>query len=650
MSTYAWACPFLVVGTCLTARAAAQAPIPVIEPRYTRIFGSDTLRIGATALSPDGRWLVFNAPVGPGKYNLWIVPGTGGAARQLTSGPYSDWHPRWFPAGDRLAFTSDRSGHLMVLAIAPATGEPVGVPRQVTLRPARNFAISPDGQRIAYVAEPDSGLGRELRIVPAAGGAERVIHTWRPGMFGTRVNGWSSDGRRVVLLSHDGRRRWLVALPVAGGRPDTLYAGFAPLPLSFGTEYLLHRVGEQIQVAGGQPTYQLVRVGAGPLAQIRLPRGMEAVGFTPDGRGLLAVASDVVTAISVVPVQGGAFRQLVEGRGYDWPLGWSQDSKAVVIQTPLNGTQAVMLAPVDRTEMRQITLLDTPDPRFPTQVLPDGDRLLYAVQPPGAHTFTLKVFDWRDGTTRVVTRSLPLRSIPGAYSNFLSGPRDGSLADGNDVLYFEERRGRTALYRMPPGGPARLVYAFPTAQLPLAVAVSGDRVAFARPGGARSELFIAHSGQPPKRILTVDRWADLPIWSPDGRRLLFARRAEWDRADVGDTDLLVLELSATGDSVVSTRTLDAGAKWWWDVQWLPGDKGIVYLGMGGEGEDDTDVWMLSFEPDQRAVSLTRDDPRQFWGVQLSPDGRYVAYAPEIWRGSSVWRVDLSEVLAAGARR
>jgi hypothetical protein len=42
--------------------------------------------------------------------------------------------------------------------------------------------------------------------------------------------------------------------------------------------------------------------------------------------------------------------------------------------------------------------------------------------------------------------------------------------------------------------------------------------------------------------------------------------------------------------------------------------------------------------------LEPDDPR---GYSLSPDGRYVAYAAEISRGSSIWRVDLGDVLTAG---
>ena len=634
----------LLAAACWTARAGAQAaPVPLLEPRFTRVFGSDTLRIGWPALSPDGRWIVFNAPAGAGTYNLWIVPGTGGAPRRLTSGAYSDWQPRWFPSGDRIAFRSDRTGgHLMILSIDPVTGEIVSAPRQVTLKPARNFAISPDGQALAYVSPADSGLGRELRIAPAVGGPERVIKRWPEGMSATMVRSWSRDGGSVIALTHDRRRRYLERLPIRGGRPDTLYAGPSHIADTYGAEYLLRSLDAQ---RGDQSSYELLRVGEGPIGELRLPRGMDAEGFTPDGRSLLAVSADVVAPTTVLPIDGGAARQLVEARAYDWPLGWTADSRGVVLETPLNGARGVLVAPLDRTEMRQLKLPDAADPRFPISVLP-GDRLLYGVHAARAATFTLKVFDTRDGSARVVTRLLPTRTIYGAYSTFLAGPGDGSWVDGNDILYFEERQGRTEIYRLPPVGAPRMLYAFPRGQAPLTVAVAGDRVAFARAGKERSEVFVARAGQSPQRILAVDAWANVRLWSRDGRRLLVERAYPEGRVD---SDVLVVDFASRGDSVIATRTLDAGAKWWWDLRWLPGDRGIVYLGMGGEGQDDTDVWMLSLEGEQPPVALTHDDPRPMWGVRLSPDGRYVAYAPEIWRGSSIWRVDLSEVLAAGRR-
>jgi Tol biopolymer transport system component len=55
------------------------------------------------AVSPDGSWLVFTA-LG----HLFRLPVTGGAAQQLTSGPFYDAAPVISPDGTKVAFISDR--------------------------------------------------------------------------------------------------------------------------------------------------------------------------------------------------------------------------------------------------------------------------------------------------------------------------------------------------------------------------------------------------------------------------------------------------------------------------------------------------------------------------------------------------------------
>ena len=60
--------------------------------------------------------------------------------------------------------------------------------------------------------------------------------------------------------------------------------------------------------------------------------------------------------------------------------------------------------------------------------------------------------------------------------------------------------------------------------------------------------------------------------------------------------------------------------------------------------NETHVFLVSLRDAEPPVCITRDDPSIRWGYSLSPDGRYVAYAAEIPRGSSIWRVDLGDVL------
>ncbi len=62
------------------------------------------------------------------------------------------------------------------------------------------------------------------------------------------------------------------------------------------------------------------------------------------------------------------------------------------------------------------------------------------------------------------------------------------------------------------------------------------------------------------------------------------------------------------------------------------------------------MWLVSLHEGEPPIALTRDDPSAKWGYSLSPDGRYIAYPPEVERGSSIWLVDLGDALAQGDGR
>ena len=85
----------------LAAQDSARPALPVLEPRLTRIIGSDTLKIVEPALSPDGRWVVFSTWNGVGEGYLWVVSSEGGEPRRLIE-TRNVRDPVWFPSGDRL--------------------------------------------------------------------------------------------------------------------------------------------------------------------------------------------------------------------------------------------------------------------------------------------------------------------------------------------------------------------------------------------------------------------------------------------------------------------------------------------------------------------------------------------------------------------
>jgi dipeptidyl aminopeptidase/acylaminoacyl peptidase len=108
-------------------------------------------------ISPDGSKVVYTLVKVNAKHDgyetaLWLTPASGGAARQLTSGP-RDSQPRWSPDGKSLAFQrvaeKDGKPEPAQIYLLPMEG---GEARALTEMPkgAGGFAWSPDGRSIAF--------------------------------------------------------------------------------------------------------------------------------------------------------------------------------------------------------------------------------------------------------------------------------------------------------------------------------------------------------------------------------------------------------------------------------------------------------------------------------------------------------------------
>lgn len=300
----------LLLALFAIAPAAAQQRHPIT---HEDVFLMK--RVGAPALSPDGRWAVFS--VTEPAYNsadqvsdLWIVPVDGSAeARRLTNTKGGEGGVAWSPDSRRIAFTAQREGddapQIYLLDIANG-GEAQRVTSIST--GASGPEWRPDGGALLFGSMVYPGAGTDSANRAAA--AEHRARKYNARVF---------DASPIRLWDHwldDRRPSLFVQTLEPGAKARDILAG-SRLVASPGFGGQLGNSGEDL-----------------------------AAAWTPDGAGVVFTAivnrtewtyNDVVAAVYHVPVAGGEPRRLTTGRDdYDTPR-FRPDGKALYAgMTPTN--------------------------------------------------------------------------------------------------------------------------------------------------------------------------------------------------------------------------------------------------------------------------------------------------------------------------
>ena len=634
------------------AGLAAQVPnldsLPVIEPRLTRIIGSDTLEIQEPVLSPNGRWVLFSTRSPASGGYIYIVSAEGGEARRLIDNPDA-LEPAWFPEGDRFAYYSRANQAIMTVPFDNQRGQVAGPAQRVTLDVALPwYRLSPDGTRIAYRSHADQGM--ILRVVPSNGGTAQTLDVPAGLVF---LMDWSADGRYVYYgaRASNSQQGGAYRIAVDGGEPEP--AGqFQSGPSAPQVPFVAQAVPSV------DPPFLVGRYNGMPVARMALPHNATPAQFgrtfTPDGKKLLAVVSNTANPMRLIPVAGGAPRQLGEARAWEFPLGWSPDGSEVLFAAQLNGRQAIMSAPVAGGAAREVGPMPDRGPptgdhwAYPITFSADGLYLTYSRPTPGSDNRTLVVRPVAGGDERVVTTSL------GYHSEFrLVGPGGSPNIAGADFLYLERRGDHAELRATPPQGPSRLLRSFADSAVGRGhpIGVFEDRVAFVDGGfsfetGARpARILMARGAQGTPKVV-----ADVPdviafddvAWSPDGRWI--AATTYVGNSDDDYIKVLVVGVTPEGDVSSPPRLIDTpttGSAW--GLRWLPDGSAVTLYGQTPPGMG-FDIYLIPVRNSGRPVSLTRDDPGEIGFNLLSPDGRYVAYQARVERGTSLWLADLGDAL------
>jgi eukaryotic-like serine/threonine-protein kinase len=425
----------------------------------------------APSFSPDGTRLAFDAPwAGPRR--IWIADTSGRNPRQITSDS-SDAvihaEPRWSPDGTKLVFRriENPKSDIVVVNLASGAMTRMTDDNLLDLDPI----WSPDGRSIYFASSRGGGLNL-WRVGIGPGG--------RPAGAPEQLTTGAGDDVEPAPAP-DGRR---LAFAVRGINSDMWRLPVSP--------------------ESGKPTGQ-------PEPVVATTRVESRGSWSPDG-GTIAFNSDRLGEMNLWlhRLSNGAERQITTGPGGDYQPEWSPDAQRLVFFSARASN--IDIWTVRLSDGRLDRLTESPSMDINPFYSPDGRRIAFLSDRSGR----LEVWVMNaDGSGQRRVTSI------GARGHFLPWTPDGSAVlfpaeSGPTVQIYRVNVADGALTRLPDMASGAHMSFSPGDSLVLDV--RGHKKLWVYPLSGRPGYQIYEFPDPDIRI-------DYPVWSPDGKWILFDRAA-----------------------------------------------------------------------------------------------------------------------------
>jgi hypothetical protein len=163
-------------------------------------IGAAPARYTEVRLARDDRKLAAVRAASAADGAMWVIDLASRGATKIADKKGLNYSPAWSPGGDRLAYTSDRSGteNLFVRDAAAATDEAQLFASPVLFKKVRDW--SPDGTVVLFNQRtPDTQ--NDLATVPASGGSE--ASPWVRDAGNEDFGRFSPDGRWIAYVSDE---------------------------------------------------------------------------------------------------------------------------------------------------------------------------------------------------------------------------------------------------------------------------------------------------------------------------------------------------------------------------------------------------------------------------------------------------------------
>lgn len=187
------------------------------------------------SVCPDGETVLFSRPVrrsGKSSTEVFSIERGGGSPRQITRSSGEDTNPDCSPDGNRIAFTSSRSGTPQIY-VMNMDGSDL---QRVTVNGRYNEGASwhPDGSKLVYARRTERGDRFDIAVVDLVTGQDQLLTT-APGsheyptfspngewiVFESRQRG---RGRQIYVMSGDGR--YLRQVTTRGNNYSPSWSGY----------------------------------------------------------------------------------------------------------------------------------------------------------------------------------------------------------------------------------------------------------------------------------------------------------------------------------------------------------------------------------------------------------------------------------------
>ncbi|MEA2489757.1 MAG: hypothetical protein QOH21_1549 [Acidobacteriota bacterium] len=374
----------LLITLLLSLSAAAQRPLTFEDMAAMR-------RIGAPRLSPDGKWLAYDASTIDVEKNLrrsaiYLMPADGSTpAKKFTDGAKQDEGPAWSPDGRTIAYTSNRDGAAKQVYLYDVAA---GTSRKLTSLASGAASVKwvPGGGGLVLVSDiyPDCGV-EPACIEQKNAAAEKAPSKGRviDSLLFRHWNAWQEPTRAHVLY-----------VPLSGSPRDLTPGAYDAPPFSVGggDEFDVSPDGKELVYARNTEEHPerstnsdlyLVPLTGGEAKRITTRTGADtSPKYSPDGRWIAyrsqarnSFESDLWELWLLDRSTGQSRRIGADFANWIESIGWAPDSGSLFITAPLKGKGAIYEMSIDG----RAKLVHNTGYAHSVEVAPNGRTLYFAM-------------------------------------------------------------------------------------------------------------------------------------------------------------------------------------------------------------------------------------------------------------------------------